>query len=489
MIGLRRTTSAIAALALWACAVASAGNETVYQLPAGDAVIRRTDSTNNGPLLAGVTLPDLIRISVGGWLPTSPATDPYVGTTVSPSSAHLFRLRLTFQGLVNPPGQLGLGGLDYQPYEFGKSPVYGFIELDVDDCRNTGGELMGSAPLRPLANASRFGAKFAGSAGWRQVIMGSQVTLDWQDQPQFARSGADFSLVLCGCFPVTVVSPQGAVNFTSGSTWVVRGRFFQRAGGYVPASLMDGGSGLGTYDPMVNLQFRHDVGSNTTTVTLVYPLDQIGAGMLAGHAPEAINLRADDDTSIEEGVTDLINRAGLSNLPALTHELIQRWEDESVEDSLDPTHWKIKALVGTAYSSPSDGLYIWTDVGVNCLRGDVNGDGVVNSGDRTTVQAFIADRDGGPDDNDEEVNGCFTLKDFGWNYCLFDLGADGLVNHLDVDPLPYCPGDWNQSGMISVDDVFYFLADWFRGFADFNGNNGTTIQDIFDFLAAYFGPC
>lgn len=64
-----------------------------------------------------------------------------------------------------------------------------------------------------------------------------------------------------------------------------------------------------------------------------------------------------------------------------------------------------------------------------------------------------------------------------------------------------CPQDFNCSGIISVQDIFDFLAAWFGGCtasgvypcqygsADFNGVNGVSIQDLFDFLAAWFGPC
>lgn len=50
-------------------------------------------------------------------------------------------------------------------------------------------------------------------------------------------------------------------------------------------------------------------------------------------------------------------------------------------------------------------------------------------------------------------------------------------------------GDWNQSGEISVQDIFDFLASWFAGNGDFNAMSGNTPQDIFDFLAAWFGGC
>ena len=49
--------------------------------------------------------------------------------------------------------------------------------------------------------------------------------------------------------------------------------------------------------------------------------------------------------------------------------------------------------------------------------------------------------------------------------------------------------DWNSSGAVTVQDIFDFLAAWFGGSGDFNGTGGTTVQDIFDFLSAWFGGC
>ena len=54
-----------------------------------------------------------------------------------------------------------------------------------------------------------------------------------------------------------------------------------------------------------------------------------------------------------------------------------------------------------------------------------------------------------------------------------------------------CPGDFNCSGTATVQDIFDFLAAWFMTApaADFNGAGGVTVQDIFDFLAAWFQGC
>ncbi len=54
-----------------------------------------------------------------------------------------------------------------------------------------------------------------------------------------------------------------------------------------------------------------------------------------------------------------------------------------------------------------------------------------------------------------------------------------------------CPADFDHSGGLSVQDIFEFLNAWFAGGpgADFNQSGGITVQDIFDFLNAWFAGC
>jgi hypothetical protein len=54
-----------------------------------------------------------------------------------------------------------------------------------------------------------------------------------------------------------------------------------------------------------------------------------------------------------------------------------------------------------------------------------------------------------------------------------------------------CAADVNCTGGLSVQDIFDFLGAWFASSptADFNGVNGITVQDIFDFLGAWFAGC
>jgi len=59
-------------------------------------------------------------------------------------------------------------------------------------------------------------------------------------------------------------------------------------------------------------------------------------------------------------------------------------------------------------------------------------------------------------------------------------------------PPSCCPADFNGSGPPpTVQDIFDFLAAYFVGAAaaDFNNTGGLSVQDIFDYLAAYFAGC
>ena len=70
--------------------------------------------------------------------------------------------------------------------------------------------------------------------------------------------------------------------------------------------------------------------------------------------------------------------------------------------------------------------------------------------------------------------------------------GDGTVcNVAGNNTTPCCKGDYNQNGVKSVQDIFDFLAGYFGGSlcADTNGSGTLSVQDIFDFLAAYFTPC
>ena len=69
------------------------------------------------------------------------------------------------------------------------------------------------------------------------------------------------------------------------------------------------------------------------------------------------------------------------------------------------------------------------------------------------------------------------------------LSVFGIV---EVNPAPpTCPADFNGVGGVTVQDIFDFLGAWFQNDAraDFNGAGGITVQDVFDYLSAWFTGC
>ncbi|MFN7021096.1 MAG: GC-type dockerin domain-anchored protein [Phycisphaerales bacterium] len=103
----------------------------------------------------------------------------------------------------------------------------------------------------------------------------------------------------------------------------------------------------------------------------------------------------------------------------------------------------------------------------------------------------------------------FIVTDFNASNTVapgLDLADDGMVwvsvdltdcvsgaTHVAIIGLrESCPADFNNSGGApTVQDIFDFLAAYFNNGpgADFNGSCVVSVQDIFDFLAAYFAGC
>lgn len=61
---------------------------------------------------------------------------------------------------------------------------------------------------------------------------------------------------------------------------------------------------------------------------------------------------------------------------------------------------------------------------------------------------------------------------------------------------PSCRADFDGSGLLGVQDIFSFLAAYFGQVggpsppgADFDGNGSITVNDIFSYLVAYFSGC
>ncbi len=72
-----------------------------------------------------------------------------------------------------------------------------------------------------------------------------------------------------------------------------------------------------------------------------------------------------------------------------------------------------------------------------------------------------------------------------------DVNAWPLLTISAIAAPPPCAADFNHADGLTVQDIFDFLAAWFAGTptADFNHISGLNVQDIFDFLAAWFAGC
>ncbi len=481
------------------------GEGQYHFLDAGnDAVLRRSDIGANAPIGAGAVLPDLISVSVCGWSPTNPLVDPYIGEVVRCDDVHIFRLQVVLAGLVNPPGTVGSGGDSFDPFRYGPSPVFGYIEIDMDGDRNTGGEIGTSATTRYLANVSRFGALPEGSISQRAARTGFEHDYDeeFYSEPYFERSGTEFELALCGCFAPIIACEGGDGDgvFDAGETWVVRGRFFQRAGGYRGASGVFGGSDAQAYDPLVNLQFKHEVDAGRTTITLVYALDMQGAATLTGEPVQGIDGLIDiagSHSSVAEAIQDVIDGAeGLHGGPLSgpVWTLSRRWEGESRSQALEVDHWEVTGLVGTACLNQWECLYVWTDVGFDEHVGDLNGDSLVDQLDVAEFDRRLCELDGTWRDADGEVNGVFVIKDFSANFDLIDFDYDGMIganDRAEIAPPPACLADFNGDGSVNSQDFFDFLSVFFEGLeaADVNLDGYVNSQDFFDFLIGFFAGC
>lgn len=453
----------------------------------GDAVVRRTDPTNSAPLNPASTLPDLVSATVVAWDTPTPLTNPYSGTPIDPQGAHLFRLDVVFLGLVNPPGPLS-GQFD--PYRFGNSPLYGFLEINVDNDIDTGGQYGPGASSRYLANIGRFGRLPFGPLSARAALRGTDVNASW-----IARSGEDFSLVLCGCEAPEVVSEGGNQNhiFDAGETWIVHGRFFQRSTGYRECSFAFNGSAPGLYDPPVNLRFSHDIQANLTTISLVYALDNTGSALLRGESQQELpDHDVDNQNSIDEALRDVISAAQFP-LSGPAQILAGGWRNKTVTpDMLDPTRWQLNALFGTCSSSDQPApSFIWTDTGFRDVSGDLSGDGIADAADLAIVRNQIRSMDGTRDDGEgtSMENGAVLIRNFGTNFNAADLNGDGWID--DRDARYYCVGDYNSDGYLNVGDFLAFLSGYVgtQPRADIDHNGVYDVRDFLGFSYAYANGC
>lgn len=421
---------------------AARAERVTFQDTHGDAIARPTDNGADG-LIDPVNhrLPDLLSWTIGTWKANNPRTDLFSGTWAN--TGDFFRLDLVFDGLVNPPGPVGCcGQADFEPFRYGPHPVSGYIEIDMDQDPDTGGELEWPG-LRYLGNTSRFGGlPQQTSVRNRAAVDGRAFDGSVITPPLVERSGEDFHLELVG-WETSASQIQRSDSsdwlFGTGETWTLSGCFLHRAHGYSPFSSACCRSGvpIGNYEPLVKVQFWHNAMSDRTTVSLVYPLTHVGSAAMAGSSTvESMDVLFNNQNSVSEGLWELVISAlaaGPSDRLLPEYALIAPWANKNPDEHLDPALWRVTILVGSSYTSPEDAFFVWSDLYPDVKNGDLNGDGNTNSADLAIFSAYLLQNDGDPSiDADGQVNGSIEIRDFGSSFSLHDLNYDGLVNSEDA---------------------------------------------------------
>src|SRR5206468_1893330 len=132
-------------------------------------------------------------------------------------------------------------------------------------------------------------------------------------------------------FQVRHEAPGGnPAVFEAGETWLLRGPLLHRAHGW-EQFILDCPVQEGRYMPVVQMLFSHDLTTNQTTITLVYPLTNTAAAAIV--SPPALVESDDgcvsDQNSIEEALASLTFSATFADpsdrlLPKF--QLIQNWQ-------------------------------------------------------------------------------------------------------------------------------------------------------------------
>ena len=317
---------------------------------------------------------------------------------------------------------------------------------------DTGGEV--EAPeFRYNANVARYGGLPVGPEFVDRIgTDGQDSDLVYDTVPWIDRSGEDFHVVLFNQEILSIFELNGNQDdlFDAGETWLLEGHFLHRAHGY------DTFTYGGSYEPLVELRFAHDLETNATTITLVYPLTNEAYAAATGEEVEDMDFDDFNANSIWEALWNLQYSAqhpGWS--PNDYQALILQWADEYPEDYLDPCAWRPTFLLSTVLTEVGlyGGLYAYVDVWPDVVVGDFNGDGLASNSDAQMAADFLDEHDGDSlYDADGQVNGVIELVLFGMRFSIFDVNYDGFVDAYDVTFSQQAPGDYDNDGRLDLLD-------------------------------------
>jgi len=413
-----------------------------------NALVRRTDGETMdlyGPL------PELRTARLGPWAPYDALADRYSGTFSM--AGGFVRIDVIFQGLVNPPGPALEG---YNPMAFGDCPLYAFVEFDVDQNVDSGGEIL-APEFRFNGNAARFAGLPSGPRFVDRVSTdGADTDFVYETPPWIDRSGEDFHLAVFHeeIIDILELTGNGDATFDAGETWLLIGTFFHRAHGYDEYCLG------GAYQPIVELLFSHNPDTDRTTLTLVLPLTHAAYEEMTGQWAEAEDFDDLNAYSIHEALWNLEVSADLHMWGWEDYEeLILPWADQDADDFLEPRAWRPTFLISTALPAPPTfgGRFVHVDIWPNVVPGDFNGDGLASNSDAELAAEYLATHDGDPaHDEDGVANGQVDLIDFGVRFSIYDVNYDGLVDSFDTTYSMQDPGDYENDGDVDLEDVAAF---------------------------------
>lgn len=429
-----------------------------------DAVVRRTDAGNNDPINPLVQrLPDIVEMRLGRTIQTP--TDDHRFPAGNRTGGEFMRFELVLNGLINPPGPIGYSQNPiYNPAQYGPSPLYGFIEFDIDADENTGGEF--DYPYsRYLGNIARFGGlPHVPSLVNRAAEDYSDFDNDISTPPFIDRSGEEFHLTFLAedVDTITVVTESPGGNpllFEAGDVWDIQAHWFHRAHGWEPFLYLCWEQD-GKYKPEVTVRFSHNITTNQTTVTLDYPLTNLTYSELTEPCPTnaVYDGCPDNENSILEALSELqFCAANPINPWDPNFVMLANWATKNPNNYLTPETWRMTALVGSAFlvEPAVGGHYVWTDVWPDPRHGDFNGDCVIDAADTAKLWSYIQQHDGQFefDDDGSPTNNSILLHYFAQGCCMFDTDYDGVVSMLDVIE----PGDMNLSGAFDINDLPDFV--------------------------------
>lgn len=440
--------------------------------------------------------PDLLSIALGRWQPTEAPVTRYLGEYALDGG--FLRLDLVFLGLVNPPGPITV---PFLPGLYGPSPVFGFVEMDLDRNINSGGEII-QPEFRYNGNVARFGGRPVEPEFVDRIsIDGLDSDGNFSTTPWFDRSGEDFHLAFIGGQIVDITDQNGNQDFLfdSGETWLVQGDFLHRAHGYEIFSF------AGSYQPLVELRFAHNLSTDTTRVTLVYPLTNDAFAEVNNEPPEPQDIDDFNANSIAEALFDLQLSAQFGPLQGHPyHPIIESWAFENPAEQLNAHTWRMTALFATvADEVTSGGIMVYSDVWPNVRLGDFNGDGLTGNSDAALVDDFIVQYDNDPVfDADGLVDGRIELVNFGLRFSIFDVDYDGDVDADDAAFSLQMPGDFDNNGTVDLKDYADFqhcfrIGPQLPGFPirigcldafDLDDDNDVTLADFALLLDTFTGP-